>query len=88
MSIPNRNRVVEIAHSFSRSLQLQHLYQLVFHPPSSEMIGKVGHQVLSIRGVFQAPEPTQLVQSVVRTIRANALQERKNVLGVVSLVTG
>uniref|UniRef100_M0ZUA6 Retrotransposon gag protein n=1 Tax=Solanum tuberosum TaxID=4113 RepID=M0ZUA6_SOLTU len=28
------------------------------------MIKKVGHQALSLRGVFQAPEPTQLVQSV------------------------
>uniref|UniRef100_M1DP28 Zinc knuckle family protein n=1 Tax=Solanum tuberosum TaxID=4113 RepID=M1DP28_SOLTU len=38
MTIPNKNRVVEIARSFSRSLQLQHLHRLVFHLPSSEMI--------------------------------------------------
>ncbi|KAH0633421.1 hypothetical protein KY284_036207 [Solanum tuberosum] len=34
------------------------------------------------RGVFQAPEPTQLVQIVVRTIQESVLQERKNDLGV------
>uniref|UniRef100_M1DSX4 Gag-pol polyprotein n=1 Tax=Solanum tuberosum TaxID=4113 RepID=M1DSX4_SOLTU len=43
-----------------------------------------GHQALSHRGVFQAPEPTQLGLSVVRTIWASVLHERKDVLDVVS----
>ena len=85
-SIPNRNLVVEIAHSFSRSLRLQHLHQLVFHPPGFVMIRKVGRQALSLKVVFQAPKPTQLARSVLRTIRVSALQARKDVLGVVSLV--
>ena len=85
MSIPNRKQVVEIARSFSRSFRLQHLHQLVFHPPSSVMIRKVGRQALSLKVVFQAPKPTQLVQSVVRTIQASVLHERKDVLGVVNL---
>ncbi|KAH0743127.1 hypothetical protein KY290_031120 [Solanum tuberosum] len=64
MIILNRNWVVEIACSFSRSLQLQHLHQLVFLPPSFEMIRKVGKQALSLKVVFQALEPTQLSLSV------------------------
>ena len=85
-SIPNRNRVVEIARIFSRSLRLQPLHQLVFHPPGSVMIRKVGRQALSLKVVFQAPKPTQLARNVVRTIQASALQVRKDALGVVSLV--
>ena len=42
MSIPNRNRVVEIAQRFSRILILESLHQLVFHPPSFVLIRKVG----------------------------------------------
>ena len=87
MTILNRNWVVGITRSFSRSLQLQYLHQLVFHPPSFEMIRKVGHQALSLKAVFQALEPTQLSQSVVRTIRVTVLHEKKDALGVVSLVT-
>ncbi|MCQ8077615.1 hypothetical protein NP267_24035, partial [Salmonella enterica] len=68
------------------SLQLQQLHQLVFDLPGFDKIKKVGHQALSLRGVFQAPGPTQLVQSVVRTIHASVLQARKDVLGVASLV--
>uniref|UniRef100_M1DY42 Uncharacterized protein n=1 Tax=Solanum tuberosum TaxID=4113 RepID=M1DY42_SOLTU len=73
MSIPNRNRVVETARIFSRSLRLQPLHQLVFHPPGSVMIRKVGHQALSLKVVFQAPKPTQLARSVVRTIQVQVL---------------
>ena len=50
------------------------------------MIKKVRHIAISFREVFQALKPTQLVQSVAITIRGSVLQERKNVLGVVSSV--
>ena len=38
--------------------------------------------------MFQAPRPTLLALSVVRTIRASVLQKKRDVLGEVSLVTG
>ncbi|KAH0647574.1 hypothetical protein KY285_032822 [Solanum tuberosum] len=85
MSTLSRNRVVEIAHSFSKTLQAKHLHQLVFHPPSFDRIIKVGHQDLSLRGVFQLPGPTQLVQGVVRTIWESVLQGR---MGVLAAPTG
>jgi len=88
MTILSRNRVVEFARRVNINFQLKHLHQLVFRPPSSDKIRKVGHQALSLREVFQETKPTQLALSVVRTIRASALQERKDALGVVSLVTG
>jgi len=53
---------------------------------SFDKIRIVGHQALSLREVFQEIGPTQLVQSVVRTIQASVLQARKDVLGVASLV--
>lgn len=87
MSILNKNWVVEIARSFRKVLQLQHLHQLVFHLPA-QRVRKVRNQALRIREVFQAPEPTQLVRSVVRTIKTSVLQEMKDVLSVFSLVKG
>ncbi len=32
--------------------------------------------------MFQVPEPTQLIQSMVRSIRASVLQERMDLLGI------
>uniref|UniRef100_M1DD18 Gag-pol polyprotein n=1 Tax=Solanum tuberosum TaxID=4113 RepID=M1DD18_SOLTU len=74
--------------SSSRNLQLQHLHQLVLHPPGFNRIRKVGHQALILRRVFQVIGPTQLVLSVVRTIQANVLQGRNDVLDVVSVAIG
>ncbi|WMV41356.1 hypothetical protein MTR67_034741 [Solanum verrucosum] len=65
MSTLSRNLVVEIVRSFNKGVQLQHLHQLVLHPPGFDRIRKVGHQALSLRGVFQLTGPTRLVQSVV-----------------------
>lgn len=62
-------------------------YQLVFHPLSSSMIIKVGHQVLSLKEVFYVHKPTQLAQSVVRTIKVSVLQDKNDALVVVILVT-
>ena len=68
MTILSRNRVVEIAHSVSRSFWLQSLHHLVFHPPRTGMTIRVQHQALNLRKVFQAPRLTPLALSVVRTI--------------------
>ena len=38
--------------------------------------------------MFQAPKLTLLSRSVVRTIQASVVQEKRDVLGAVSLVTG
>ena len=73
MRIFNLNRVVEITQNFRKIL---HLHKLVFHPPSFYTIRMVQHQAISLGKVFQAPEPTQLVQSMVETIRASVLYER------------
>ena len=88
MTILSKNRVVEIARRVSKSFRLQPFYQPLFHPPRTGMTRRVEHEPLNLREVFQAPRCTPLVLSVVRTIRASFLQEKTNVLGVVSLVTG
>ena len=87
MTILSRNRVVEIARRVNRSFQLLPLYQLVFHPPRIGMTRRVEHQTLSLREVFQAPRLIPLALSVARTIQASVSQERKDVLGAVSMVT-
>ena len=66
------NWVVKIAHRVSRSFQQQPLHQLVFHPPRIGMIRNIGYQVLSLRGVFQAPKYTKTTPSVVKNMRASA----------------
>ena len=88
MSILSRNWVVEIARRVSRSLQLQPLHQVVFHPPRTGMTRRVEHQALNLKEVFKEPRLTPLALSVVRTILASLLQEKKDVLGAISLVTG
>ncbi|KAH0633434.1 hypothetical protein KY284_036220 [Solanum tuberosum] len=45
-------------------------------------IRKVGHHAQNLSGVFQAPQRTQLVQSVVRTVRVSVLWEGKDMLGM------
>ena len=87
MIILNRNWVVEIAQRVSRSFQLQDINHLVFHPPRTGMTIRVEHQTLNLRKVFQAPRLTSLSLSVVRTIRASVLHEKRNVLGAIILVT-
>ena len=59
----------------------------MFHPPRIGRTRRAEHQDLSLREVFQAPKLTPLDLSVVRTIRACVLQEKKDVLDVVSLIT-
>ena len=88
MNIISRNWVVEISLRFSKSFQLHPLRQLVFHPPRIEMTGRMEHQDLSVREVFQAPSLTPLALSVVRWILASFSHERKVFLGAVSLVIG
>ena len=88
MTILNRNEVVEIARRVGKSFWPQPLQQLVFHPPRTSMTRRVENQALNLREVFQAPRLTPLSLSVVRTIQASVLQERRDVLDVVSLVTG
>ena len=88
MTILSRIRVVEIARIVSRIFQLQPFCQLVFHPSRTCMTKTVEHRALSLREVFQAPTLTPLSLSVVRTILVFVLQEKKDVLDVVSLVTG
>lgn len=55
MTILTRNWVVEITRSLRRTLQIQHLHELVFHPPYSEIIRNVGNQDISLKVVFQPP---------------------------------
>ena len=88
MTIFSRNRVVEIDHKVSRSFQILLLRHLVFHPPRTGMTRRVDHQSLNLREVFQAPRLTPLALSMIRTIWASVLQEKRNVLGEVSLVIG
>ena len=45
----HKNRVVEIAHKISRIFHPYPLHYLVFNPPRTPMIRKVGHQALSLR---------------------------------------
>ena len=85
MTILSKYRVVEISSRVSRSFKLHPLTQLVFHPPRIGMTRREEHQDLSLREVFQAPTLTPLALSVVRTIRACVLQEKKDVLDVVVL---
>ena len=77
-----------VACRVSRSFQLHPLHQLVFHLPRKGMTRRLEIQALSLREVFQAPTLTPLALSVVRAIRAYVLQEKKDVLGAVSLFTG
>ena len=88
MTILSRIRVVEIARIVSRIFQLQPFCQLVFHPSRTGMTKTVDHRALSLREVFQAPKLTPLSLSEVRTIWASVLKEKRDVLGVVRLVTG
>ena len=46
------------------------------------------YQALNLMEVFQEPRLTPLAVSVVRNIRGSVLQEKWDVLGAVSLVTG
>ena len=88
MTTLNKNWVVGIARRVSRSFNLHPRCKLEFHPPRIGTTRRVEHQDLNLREVFQAPRLTPLALSVVRTIRASVLQEKKDVLDVVSLVTG
>ena len=88
MTILSRNRVVEITCNVSRSFGIQPLHQLVFHSPRTGMTRRVEHEALNLREVFQAETFTSLSLSVVRTIWASVLQEKRDVLGAVSLVIG
>lgn len=72
MSI-NRNWVVKITPRLSKSLQLMHLDNLLFHPPSSYRIIKEGHEALNFIRVFKVPEPNQLFKSIVRIMWASVL---------------
>ena len=76
MSILSRNWVVEIARRVSRSLQLQPLHQVVFHPPIIGMTRRSEHQALSLREVFQKQTFTPLALSVVRTGRVSCRKRR------------
>lgn len=75
MTIFNINPVVEISRSFNKNFQLQHLYQLLFYPPRSEITRKVGHHALLPKVVCEAPKPSELSQSVVEIILESDLQE-------------
>ena len=88
MTILSRDWVVEITRRVGKMFKNLPLHQLLFHPPRTGMTRRVEHQALSLREVFQAPRLTSLPLSIVRTIRASVLQEKKDVLGAVSLVTG
>lgn len=74
----------EISRRVNRNLKIQHLHQLVFHPPSLGNIKKVGQQAPSHREVFHVIKPTQLSLSLIRTIKVSSMKERKDVLGVVT----
>ena len=80
--------MVEIARRVKITSQPQYLHQLVFHPLRTGLTKSVEHQILSLKEVFKAPRHTPLALSVVKTIKASALQERKGVLYMVSVVTG
>ena len=59
-------------------------YQLLLHTPSFDKNIKVGHEALSLRGVIQVTELSQIVQSYLRTIQESVLQT-KRLLWVLSL---
>ena len=77
MTILSRNRVMEIARRVSINFQLQRLHLLVFHYPRTGMTRRLDHQALSLMELFQAPRLIPLALSVVRTIRANVLKEKR-----------
>ena len=52
------------------------------------MTRRVEYQALNLMEVFQEPRLTPLAVNVVRNIRGSVLQEKRDVLGAVSLVTG
>ena len=85
MNILSEIRAVGITRRVSKSFQLQPLRHLVFHPRRIGRTRRAEHQALSLREEFQAPTLTPLALSVVRTIRACVLQEKKDVLNVVVL---
>ena len=79
---------MEVDCRVNKSFQLQPVRLLVFHPPRTGMTRRLEHHALSLREVFQVPKLTQLSLSEVRIIGASVSQEKKDVLGAVSLITG
>ena len=59
----------------------------MFHPQKTHMYKRLEHQALILKEEFQAPRLTQHGLRDVRIIRANVLQEYKDALGAVNLVT-
>ena len=88
MTTLRRNWVEEIARRVSRSFHPQPLPRVVFHPPRTGIIRMLRNYSLRLSEVFQAPKLTPLTLCSIKTIRASATQERKNVLDRVSLTIG
>ena len=87
MTTLNKNWVVGIARRVSRSFNLHPRCKLEFHPPRTSMTRRLAHRDLSLNEVFQAQRLTPLALCVVRSIRESVLQEIKDNLGAVNLVT-
>ena len=65
MTTLSRNQVGEIARRIGISFQPQPFHKILFYPPKTCMIRRLGNQALSLREVLQEQRITPLSLSVV-----------------------